>query len=106
TLINVRYYDPNPDRTRRKIWQVRGAQTTALYPIVNLKRAHHEGYIVICEGEWDTLLTGQYGIPAITRTGSAGTWMGAWNPLFKGLTVYLAHDCDGPGQAANRKIGN
>lgn len=102
-LVNVRFYDLNPQRTGRKIWQVRGHSEPRLYPIDIM--AGDPQQIIICEGEWDALITIQSGFPAITRTASAGTWMGSWNTLFKDRVVYLCHDCDDTGSKANTKVG-
>jgi hypothetical protein len=50
-LINVRRYNPRPPDERRKIWQVAGMVSKALYPIASLEA---ERRIIVCEGEWDS----------------------------------------------------
>lgn len=105
-LINVRRYNPRPAPGKRKIWQVAGMLSKALYPIQSLERAREGGgRIVVCEGEWDALRTLQEGYAAITRTGAADVWLNSWSPLFAGLEVFVAHDCDEKGEIANRKVG-
>lgn len=104
-LINVRRYQPRPAPGRRKMWGVEGHNGAHLYPYSALERARELGFIVIGEGEWDMLVTNQYGFPAITRTASAITWKREWTALFEGLAVYLCHDMDHAGQDANRKAG-
>lgn len=101
-LWNVRYYtfDPNADT---KIWSTRGMRVTELYPMSILESDPED--IIICEGEWDTLLTIQNGYHAITKTSGAKTWNTGWNVYFKDRRVWLAHDADFDGQAANRKVG-
>lgn len=102
-IWNVRRYDLKPSGSRRKMWSVKGMGQPRLYPVKQI--LSDPDYIIICEGEWDALLTIQHDFNAITRTAAADVWESRWNKLFKGMTVYLAHDCDLKGQLANRKIG-
>jgi DNA primase len=82
------------------MWGATGLNGANLYPIDQLS----SDTIVIVGGEWDALATIQHGIPAITRTAAEMVWRGSWTPLFEGKTVYLCHDMDDTGQAANRKV--
>lgn len=102
-LLNVRRYTPRPRPSRRKIWGVEGHNGAHLYPLAALDG--YPDYIIICEGEWDAIVTNQYGFPAITRTASAITWKREWSHIFEGMKVYLCHDMDAAGQEANRKVG-
>jgi hypothetical protein len=99
-LVSVRFYDPNPGEDRRKIWGVTGHNEVVLYPV---EQIDHD-QLVICEGEWDALLTIQNGFHAITRTGTAKAWNKAWNERFRGKKVYLCHDMDSAGQGGNAKV--
>jgi len=101
-LWNVRRYNPNPPINVPKIRSVTGMGSPRLYPLSILDGA--DDYIIIGEGEWDTLATIQRGFPMITRTASADTWKAEWSELFKGMRVYLAHDADHKGQTANQKV--
>lgn len=101
-LINVRRYQLRPPKGRRKIWGVAGHNKPQLYPHSALKKA--TDYIIIAEGEWDSLVCNQYNFRTITRTSSARTWKPEWNRFFKGKIVYVCHDADSPGQDANRKV--
>lgn len=101
--INVRRYNPAPKADQRKIWGLSGHNSPVLYPIEVLKSNPKE--IIICEGEWDALLTNQFGFPTVTRTGAADVWNAAWGSLFEGKRVYLCHDCDTKGLKGNRKVG-
>ena len=57
-----------------------------LYPDVPRARA-----VVLCEGEFDALLTHQRGLPAATST--AGTsWDPAWTGLLAGRRVAVVYD--------------
>jgi hypothetical protein len=101
-LVNIRRYKFDPSEGRRKIWGVKGMQMPRLYPIDVFDEDPDE--IIICEGEWDALLSTQMGIPAVTRTASASTWDSGWGSLFKGRTVYVCHDRDHTGRDANEKV--
>jgi hypothetical protein len=101
-LVNVRRYTLNPAPGRRKMWSVNGMGTPTLYPLSVFDSNPQS--VVICEGEFDALISIQNGHPAVTRTGSAGTWKAAWGEFFAGRQVYICHDMDTAGQAANRKV--
>lgn len=103
TILNLRRYQPEPVGDRRKIWSVNGMGQPRLFPISILVDEDPDT-IIICEGEWDALLTIQNGWPAITRTASATTWLSEWGEWLKDKTVYLVHDMDQTGQQANKKI--
>jgi len=104
-IWNVRTYDPDAPPTRSKIWSVRGLGIPRLYPFRTLRRAERGRAVIICEGEWDTLLALQAGFLAVTRTGAAHVWDSDWNQHFRGLRVFLCHDRDRAGQKADRNIG-
>lgn len=98
-VINIRRYQLDPSDGRRKIWSVRGFGQPALYPIEILDDDPKE--VVVCEGEWDSLLAIQNGLSALTRTGGADTWRSSWNNLFLNKDVFICHDADTIGQKAN-----
>lgn len=100
---NARRYVLEPEPGRRKIWGVEGLNSPRLFPVQILEENPEE--IVICEGELDSLITIQNGFPAITRTAAAKVWNdGEWNHHFKDKVVYLAHDADETGVAANNAL--
>lgn len=99
--VNIRFYQLDPSDDRRKIWSVLGHGEPVLYPI-SILDGNRE--IVLCEGEWDALLTIQKGFAAVTRTGAAKVWKDSWNPHFEDKCVYLCHDMDEPGQIGNLKV--
>lgn len=100
-VINIRFYQLDPGDDRRKIWSVLGHGEPVLYPISELDGNNE---IIVCEGEWDALLTIQQGFPAITRTGAAKVWKDSWNPLFEDKVVFCCHDMDEPGQLGNLRV--
>lgn len=99
-IWNVRRYNLHPTGERRKIWSVKDMRVTELYPMDQLE----SDTIIICEGEWDSLITIQNGYACITRTTGANKWNPAWNEHFKGKLVYVCHDCDDEGVTANRRV--
>jgi hypothetical protein len=102
-IWNVRRYQFDPAEGRRKIWGVKGMNSPRLYPVVVFDDEPEE--IIVCGGEWDTLLTIQSGIPAITRTAAEDVWDMEWSQMFKGVRrVYVCHDMDDKGAVANRKV--
>ena len=100
-IVNVRFYQIDPGAERRKIWGVTGHNAPVLYPINVLDDAAE---VVVCEGEWDALVTIQNGFPAITRTGAARVWKPTYNHHFDDKVVYVCHDMDTAGQMGNRLV--
>src|SRR5262252_8779605 len=98
-IWNVRRYT-NREGAFTKIRNVTGMRATEIYPVNQLDADR----IIICEGEWDTLLTIQHGYAAVTRTSGAKTWYPRWNPLFKGKLVFIVPDRDKEGMAGGNKI--
>lgn len=103
-LVNVRRYVFDPPDGRRKIWSVAGHGEPTLYPAQLIETWGKA--VVICEGEWDALLTIQHGFSAVTRTGAAKVWKKEWNKTFKDKMVFVCHDMDATGQAANLHVAD
>lgn len=107
---NIRRYDPAARESHAKMMSWRqGYGEARLFHIAALGPAdddgvEHTGAVVLCEGEMDTMLACQFGLRACTTTGGAGTWREAWNPLFAGLDVVIAYDCDAAGRAGARNV--
>ena len=62
-----------------------------------------EGFIVVCEGEWDALALLSIGIPAVTSTAGSKSWPTQYTHLFKGLDVVIAYDNDEAGKKHSQK---
>jgi hypothetical protein len=103
-IYNVRRYDIAPSGGRRKIWSVKGMGAPRLYTEADARALRPGDSVIICEGEWDKLLTEQNGFKAITRTGAAKVWKENWSRYFRGCVVYLCHDCDVTGMEGNRIV--
>ncbi|NIN69707.1 MAG: hypothetical protein GTO63_34495, partial [Anaerolineae bacterium] len=101
-ICNLRRYDirVGPESDRRKIWSVEGMGTPTIFPTDQLD---HDT-ILICEGEFDALLSIQNGIPSVTRTGTADHWKSEWSQYFRNKRVFICHDMDEKGQHANAKV--
>ena len=99
-VVNVRRYDRNAQGNDKFMNYATGWGTARLFPADMLQQAQ----LLICEGEWDALLAGQLGLPAITNTGGAGTWKKEWNDRFEGKTVVICYDVDQAGRDGSRKV--
>lgn len=98
--VNVRRYSPKSKGQNKMLNYKAGYGKARLFPISNLKGKS----ILICEGEMDCLLANQLGFNAITTTGGAGTWLSAWNELFKGKIVYICYDIDQKGKKGATRV--
>ena len=89
--------DPDNDSTDvPKYWYEKGHKAT-LFNSEVLDSAYS---VIICEGEFDCILLNQYGFPAVTSTGGAGTFLDEWTELFLNKTVYICMDNDKAGRTA------
>ncbi len=101
-LWNVRNYDPKATGGRSKMFNTRGMGRARLYPIGQLEQTTLNDVVLLCEGEWDTLLALQHGYRAVTRTDGAGKpWHDEWTWRFVGLRVFLCYDRDVAGEESN-----
>lgn len=101
-LVNVRRYDPTSKDAKDKMisWS-RGTGARRLYGIDALDEFET---VVLVEGEMDTLIGRQYGLPTLTHTGGSSAWDSTWNPLFEGKKVFICYDCDTAGRRGARKV--
>lgn len=61
--------------------------------------------VVICEGEFDSMLLSSIGIPAITSTAGAGTFKKEWIPHLKNLKkIHVCFDKDETGEREAKKL--
>lgn len=84
----------------KKVISVPGYGKMRLFPLEHL----NSDIIMLCEGELDTILANQYGLPAMTVTSGAGSWNSEWNPLFNKKEVYICYDNDIAGRTGARKV--
>ncbi len=95
--INVRRYSPKKEP--KILSYGKGYGSLAIYPDIP-----DGDVVIICEGEWDTLLARQHKLPAVTRTGGATSWDDSFSPLFAGKIVIIAQDNDQPGREGSITI--
>ena len=89
----------DPDEGKKKMTSGKGIEAE-LYPWNILKQAQvNSDFIVIAEGECDTLLLISKGIPAVTSTHGAGTFKQTWAAEFtKFEKIYACFDRDKAGE--------
>jgi len=95
-LVNVRLRFLSPRPKQPKYIGLRG-RPGQLYPAPPAA-----GYVVLCAGEFDALLTIQHGIPAVTSTIGAGSWKSEWDQHFAGRRVAVVFDVNEYDAAAKR----
>lgn len=94
TCRNIRRYMPNPPAGVPKMLNFReGYGLARMFPN-RLERGEDGDDILLCEGEWDTLLTRQYGFAAVTGTGGVNRWRDEWTALFTNKDVVICFDSD------------
>lgn len=102
-LVNVRRYRPEaPAEQKMRNWQGHGG--TVLYPGI----PGAADPVLVCEGEFDTLLARQHGLSAITCTAGAkqtAHYLAEQAALFKDREVVLSFDHDETGVAAAQMLG-
>lgn len=99
-LVNIRMYHPK-NLPKMLPWET-GYGKVRWYPVENLA----EPEIVVCEGEFDTILACQLGIPAITQTGGARTFEPKWAHLFADKRVWICYDHDDAGREGAEKAAS
>jgi len=87
-LVNLRRYDHTGKEEHKIISYGPGYGGKRLFPMGNLKSKT----IVLCEGEFDALVTTHKGLPAMTSTGGVGSWDKEWTNLFKNRRVIICFD--------------
>lgn len=100
TVLNVRRYSALTS-TDNKIINFPGHGEARIYPMDVLTRSDE---VIICEGEWDALVTNQNGFTAVTGTAGAGAWRPEWSELFRDKTVYIAYDNDEEGDQGSQMV--
>jgi hypothetical protein len=100
-LVNVRKYDPEATSDKMTSWPGHGG--SVLYPLEALTEADLSEAVLLCEGEWDALLAGQYGLVAVTGTGGASAPPSDLDAL-RDRRVYIAYDCDDAGRSGAHKV--
>jgi len=94
--------DPNKPKETDKYRFYPAGSTATLFGWDMLKG---NGEIVICEGEFDSMLLSSIGIPAITSTAGAGTFKEEWIAHLKNLKkIHICFDKDDAGEKGAEKL--
>jgi archaellum biogenesis ATPase FlaH/vacuolar-type H+-ATPase subunit F/Vma7 len=72
--------------------------------LFNYHAVKAKAYIVVSEGEIDCLKLTQEGIPSVSSTGGANTFLPEWADLIKGKQIFICLDNDKAGQEGTKKI--
>lgn len=75
--------------------------TTAIYGIDKIKNA---ASVIICEGEFDSLILEAQGFTAVSSTGGAGSFKEEWAAEFVGKDLYVCMDNDAAGDQGRLKV--
>lgn len=104
TLTNIKHRrDPAKDKGS-KLWSEQGS-TASLFNVAVLNQPHE--YVVITEGEFDTMIATQYGFPAVSSTGGAGTFKSDWLQYFEHISkVYICYDTDEAGEVGAKRTAH
>lgn len=99
--INIRRYSPT---VRPKMLSYgEGYGTAAWFPWPPLST---DTTVYLMEGESDTLLARQMGLPAYTQTAGADSWTDAFTEALRGKKVCIIYDTDAPGRNGAGKVLN
>jgi hypothetical protein len=97
--VNLRLYSPS---SQPKILHYgEGYGSPAFFPF-----PPQEAEILLMEGETDTMIARQLGLPAYTQTGGAGSWHPVLTKQVNGRRVSIVYDTDRAGRAGVRKLVN
>lgn len=66
--------------------------------------ASNKKQVILCEGEWDRIITQQEGFLAVTGTGGCGTFRPEWVNYFEEKDLVIIYDKDDEGQKAAHSV--
>jgi 5S rRNA maturation endonuclease (ribonuclease M5) len=105
--INAKFYSPlahkNPKVPKMRNFRRQNeprpyGSPTTLYPLpLLLQKGKENETVVVCEGEWDTLLMISHGLVAVTTTNGAKSWPNHQNKFLQGRDLFVAYDNDKDG---------
>jgi hypothetical protein len=99
-IVNIRFYRAGAKGSTPKMTNVPGHGKARIFGAKMLPKVET---VVLCEGEWDSMLTVQNGIPAVSPTGGAKTFDPEWASLFNGKRVFIVYDCDKDGRIGAKR---
>lgn len=92
-VVNIRRYKPNHHGKDKVLPYSQAYNQPRLFPMASLESE----WVLLTEGETDTLLALSLGFPAITGTGGAGVWTKEFSQAFAGKKVVVCYDVDKAG---------
>lgn len=101
SILNVRKYLYGAPKDKFIAWGMR-YNRARLFPIEALRAET----LYVFEGELDTMLACQCGLPAITQTGGADSWMPEFTEAMKGKHIVFCYDVDPAGRKAAQAAAN
>lgn len=103
-LTNIKHRRDPLKAEGGKLWSEPGS-AAALFNISVLNKPQE--FVVITEGEFDAMIGTQYGFPAVSGTGGAGTFKPEWVQHFDEVTkVYICYDTDEAGVAGAKRTAS
>jgi len=93
SIVNIRIYRPQA-KVKIMSWG-KGYGEARMFPA---KPFNDDGYVLLCEGESDTICAISHGLNAITQTSKTKKWKDDHLRPFKGRDVVVAYDADSAGQ--------
>ncbi len=96
TLVNLRMYNPKAKGSAPKMLPYASGYGTQLYGEELLQ---DNDDIVLCEGEFDMLISNQHEVATITTTGGVNGFQMAWVKQFKDKRVWICFDEDDVGRS-------
>ncbi|HHY45739.1 MAG TPA: DUF3631 domain-containing protein [Firmicutes bacterium] len=96
--VNIRRYSPSGEEPKMLHYS-KGYGRARFWPIDHLYLPE----MILFEGEPDTILACQMGLPGLTQTAGAETFKREWADLFEGKHVYICYDMDEAGRKGARK---
>lgn len=92
-IVNIRIYKPQA-KVKIMSWG-KGFGSSRMFPA---KPLNDDGYVLLCEGESDTICAISHGLNAITQTSKTKKFKDDHLRPFKGRDVVICYDADRPGQ--------
>ncbi len=95
--------DPEDNNNTNKYMFYPAGSEATIYGWENLKG--NKSTLIVCEGEFDSLILSKFALPAITSTAGAGTFKKEWlEHLANFENVYVAFDKDETGERESEKL--
>jgi putative DNA primase/helicase len=102
-LVNIRSYRPGAKHDEPKMVNVKGHGKARIF---NIRALQTGSDVLICEGEPDAIAAISAGFRAVSGTAGAGTFHNDWASIFRGTSVNVLYDTDGPGEEGSKQVAS